>query len=150
METLTFQVFTYDNPVVKNLLIDLYEKYMPVEVAKNVKESILNSKGLPYLQFWSERKEGLDFVGCYNTVTHTDIPYRNYPVISIEEAIKFFSRPKFVEVQYKLNNEYTAFIKENGDVKVGCASFAAMRIIELADKIKEIRAKAINTQIEPK
>ena len=56
-------------------------------------------------------------------------------VVSFEKA---FNLPKsFTPVEVKLNDEHTATVKANGEVTVGCQTFPANVILQLAKEVQK-------------
>lgn len=127
----SFNVKTGNNPAVKRMFVDLYKKHVG-SVSFAAFDSVM-----PYLQVWfgSEAK-------IHNGITHFDIPYQpnDYPVLTLEQAIETITSHKNeVTAKLTLNDQYSAEIQPNGDVKVGCQTFTHDVVQRLASESARVK-----------
>lgn len=127
------QYYPITSPAVAEMLTELCKK-----TKQKVDKSAKTMRSSLYKYFVTDDNAGL---GC----GFSSSAFENYGSerISLEDLVEWLKGKPFKPVSVVLNSEYSANILEDGSVKVGCQTFSAETILDLAGKVKKVLEKEV-------
>lgn len=120
----------------------LLKYYLALGWADDNMDYILQQKGLTfdeYVQWYFERYPYFIIYSPYHGKTlggHNNWTGGDYVQVAFEKAFALEFNPEVKPVDVPLNKDYTATVKTDGDVVVGCQLFSSGVIIKLSNEVK--------------